>query len=283
MVRVIVLALLLANLLYFGWAEWIGVPAPPPPSSIAGLPRLKLLNDLPPAERAALAQKTSIPKPPPVCVSVGPFDDAVGAAKAVAVLQAKSFSPQQRTAQSPAIKRFWVYLGGFANDAAVTRALHTLEHGGIDDAEAMPPDASGRQISLGLFSDRAHAERRAKAVRKMGLEPKVDQRTVPGTVYWLDLTLPNSSVSVPLKDVSDVEPGGGGFALSVQPCPSGTTAPPLTPPTGSPTPATLPPRSASQAAPPFPAVVLPQCKPRGHGPVPCIAAESRDRAHPSVL
>lgn len=280
MVRVVVLALLLANLLYFGWAEWIGVPPPPPPSPIAGLPRLKLLSDLPPAQRAALASQQSVPKPPPVCVSVGPFDDAAIAAKAVAVLQAKSFSPQQRAAQSPAIKRFWVYLDGFANDAAVTRALHTLEHGGIDDAEAMPPDASGRQISLGLFSDKAHAERRATAVRKMGLKPKVNPRTVPGTVYWLDLTLPNSSVSVPLKDVSDLQPAGAGSAISVQPCPSNATP---TPSTGSPAPAAPVPQSASQAARPFPAAALPRCKPGGRGPVPCIASESRDIAHPSVL
>lgn len=280
MVRVIVLALLLANLLYFGWAEWIGVPPPPPPSPIAGLPRLKLVSDLPPAQRAVLAQKQSVPKPPPVCVSVGPFDDPAVAAKAVAVLQSKSFSPQQRTAQSPAIKRFWVYLDGFTSDAAVTRALHTLEHGGIDDAEAMPPDASGRQISLGLFSDKAHAQRRANAVRKMGLKPKVDQRTVPGTVYWLDLTLPNPSVSVPLKDVSNLQPAGGGSPISVQPCPT-DTAP--TPPTGSPTPAAPAPQSASQAASPLPAVALPRCKAGGHGPVPCIESESRDIAHPSVL
>ncbi|HET9107026.1 MAG TPA: hypothetical protein VFN79_07510 [Steroidobacteraceae bacterium] len=280
MVRVVALALLLANLLYFGWAEWIGVPAPPPPSPIAGLPRLKLLSDLPPAQRAALAQKQSLPKPPPVCVSVGPFDDPTVAAKAVAVLQAKSFSPQERTARSAAIKRFWVHLDGFANDAAVTRALHTLEHGGIDDAEAMPPAAGGRQISLGLFSDKAHAERRAKAVRKMGLEPKVDQRTVPGTVYWLDLTLANSSVSVPLKDVSDLQPAGAGSAVSVQPCPGNATP---TPPTGSATSTAPAPQSAFQAAPPFPAAVLPRCKAGGHGPVPCIASESRDLAHPSVL
>jgi hypothetical protein len=278
-IRVVALALLLANLLYFGWAEWIGVPAPPPPSPIAGLPRLKLLSDLPPAQRAALARNQSVSKPPPVCVSVGPFDDPAVAAKAAAVLQGQSFSPQQRTAQSPALKRFWVHLDGFANDAAVTRALHTLEHGGIDDAEAMPPDANGRQISLGLFSDKAHAQRRAQAVRKMGLRPKVDPRTVPGTVYWLDLTLANTSVSVPLKEVSDLQPAGTGSAISVQSCPSPAPAAPA----GSATPAAPTSQSATQAAPALPGTALPRCKPGGHGPVPCIESQSRDKAHPSVL
>jgi hypothetical protein len=279
-VRLVVLALLLANLLYFGWAEWIDVPPPPPPSAIAGLPKLKLLSDLPPAQRAAVANQPSVSKPPPVCVSVGPFEDPAIAAKAVGVLQAKSFSPQQRAAQSPAIKRFWVHLDGFPTDAAVRAALHTLEHGGIDDAEAMPPDSTGRQISLGLFSDKAHAERRANAVRKMGLKPKVDQRAVPGTVYWLDLTLASSAESVPLKDVSDLQPAGAASAISVQPCPGNATP---TPPSGAATPASSAAQGAAQSAPSLPAAILPRCKPGGGGPVPCIASESRDIAHPSVL
>lgn len=277
-VRVLVLALLLANLLFFGWEEWVDVPPPPPRSAIAGLPRLTLLSELPAAERAALAKRMAPPKPPPVCVSVGPFDDPAIATQATSVLQAKGFTPQQRSAQSPAIRRFWVYLDGLASDAAVTRALHRLERGGVDDAEAMPPEAGGRRISLGLFSDRAHADRRAKAVRKLGLAPRVSPRMVPGTVYWLDLSLPSSSVAVPLKDVSDLEPDGGSSAISVQPCPSGAASAPA--PQAAPTSAASAPQSPAPASPPLPSAALPRCKPGG--PVPCIAPKSRDLAHPSV-
>jgi hypothetical protein len=279
-VRPLVLGLLLANLLFFGWAEWIDVPPPPAPSSIAGLPSLTLVKELPPDQRAALARKMALETAPQVCVSVGPFDDAGIAAKAVALLQSKGFTPQQRSAQSPAIHRFWVYLDGFASDAAVTRALHRLEHGGIDDAEAMPPEAGHRRISLGLYSDAARADVRAKAVRALGLKPQMGQRIVPGTVYWLDLKLANSSVSVPLKDVSDLEPGGGSSPISVQPCPT-AAAPPATPP--SPPAAAPAAKSGYPAAPPLPTGILPKCKPGGGGPVPCVASESRDMAHPSVL
>lgn len=278
--RPLVLGLLLANLLFFGWAEWIDVPAPPAPSPIAALPHLTLVKELPPDKRAALARKMALEAAPPVCVSVGPFDDAGVAAKAVALLQAKSFTPQQRTVEVPAVHRFWVYLDGFASDAAVTRALHRLEHGGIDDAEAMPPEGSHRQISLGLYSDRARAAAREKAVRALGLKPQMGQRSVPGTVYWLDLKLPNSSVPVPLKDVADLEPGGGGAPISVQPCPTATApaAPPAAPP-----PAATAAKGPSQASPALPAAILPKCKPGGGGPVPCVASESADSSHPSVL
>lgn len=279
-VRVIVFALLLANLLFMGWAEWIDVPGPPPPSSIKGLPRLTLVSELPPDKRAELAHKMAL-QAAPKCVSVGPFDDPAIAAQAVAVLKTRSFAPQQRIVQAAAIRRFWVYLDGLESEAAVTRVLHTLERGGIDDAEAMPPEAGGRRISLGLFSDRDRADRRARAVRAMGLKPKTSERMVPGTVYWLDLTLPNGSVAVPLNDVSGLEPGGGTSPISVQPCPTG--AAPATPAMPA-TPGGQVPQGDANGSRPLPAAAnLPACKPGGGGTVPCVVIGPKGRAQPSVL
>ena len=266
MVRPVVLVLLLANLLFAGWAEWIDVPGPPPPSPIAGLPRLTLVSDLPSDKRAALARKMSLETPPPECVSVGPFDDPAIAARTVTLLRAKSFAPQQRAAEFPTVRRFWVYLDGFATDAAVTRVLHRLERAGIDDAEAMPPQTGGRRISLGLFTDHARAQRRAQAARAMGFRPAMTERMLPGTVYWLDLTLPSGSVPVPLKDVSYLEPSGVGSPISVQPCPS---APSTTTPSAQP---------QSPASP-----TLPRCQPGGGGKVPCVAADPKADSRPSVL
>jgi hypothetical protein len=282
-VRVIFYALLLANLLYLGWAEWIDVPAPPPPSPIAGLPRLTLVSDLPPAQRAALASKMSLQTPPSQCVSVGPFDDPAIAAKAIEVLKAKSFAPQQRVAEAPAVRRFWVYLQGFKTDEAEMRVLHRLERAGIDDAEAMPADAGGRRVSLGLFLDRDRADIRAKAVRAMGFEPAMTERMLPGTVYWLDLTLPSGSTAVPLNDITDLESAGGSSPISLQPCaspPSPATGPPAPSPAAGPAPA-----GQTGAAPstPVSAETLPRCKPDGTGPVPCVTSDPKAAAHPSVL
>lgn len=281
--RVAFFALLLANLLYMGWAEWIDVPGPPPASPIAGLRPLTLVKELPPDKRAALVKKMALATaPPPQCVSVGPFDDPGIAGKAAALLRAKSFAPQQRAAETLAMRRFWVYLDRFASDAAVTRALRKLERGGIDDAEAMPPESSGRRISLGLFADREHADARSKLVHRLGFEPTVTERMLPGTVYWLDVTLPSGSTPVPLKEVSDLEPrpGEGSSPISVQSCPN--AASPATPPAApSLAPAAPAPQKAAAAVTPVPGVTLPPCKPGGGGPVPCIVL--KEAKQPSVL
>lgn len=276
--RVIFFALLLVNLLYMGWAELIDVPGPAPASSIAALPRLTLASELPPDKRAALGRKMSLETPPPQCVSVGPFEDPAIAAKAADLLRTKSFAPQQRVAESPSIRRFWVYLDGFASDAAVTKALHKLGRAGVDDAEVMPPETGGRRVSLGLYTDRDRADRRAKLVRTMGFKPAVTERMLPGTIYWLDVTLPNGSAPVPLKDVSDLEPSAGSSPISVQQCP--TSAAP-TAPAATPSPAAPPPKAPSPEASPLPAATLPRCKPGGGGPVPCVAVVKT--GEPSVL
>jgi hypothetical protein len=284
-VRVAFYALLLINLLYFGWAELIDVPPPPPPNPTASLPRLKLLSDLPPASRVALASKVTVDKPVAECVSIGPFDDPAIAAKAVTVLRAKSFVPQQRAAQSPAIRRFWVYLDGFRSDVTEMRVLHKLERAGIDDAEAMPVSAGGLKVSLGLFTDREHAGRRARAVQAMGFHPLTTERMLPGTVYWLDLTLPNASTAVPLKDVSDLQPGGDSSGISVQPCPSASPSPASLQQAALPGASPVAPSAAPMPASPKPSSVgaspLPICKPGGGGPVPCIV--KKEPGQSSVL
>lgn len=284
--RAIFYGLVLVNLLYFGWAEWIDVPPPPAPSSIAGLRPLKLVSDLSPAQRAAAASKMALEKPVSQCVSVGPFEDPGIAAKAATVLRTKSFAPQQRAAESPAIRRFWVYLTGFKTDAGQMRVLHRLERGGIDDAEAMPADAGGRKVSLGLFTDRGRAEHRAKVVEAMGFKTAMTERMLPGTAYWLDLTLANASTAVPLKDVSDLQPGGSSSAISVQPCPSASSpAAPLqqtaSPAPSSGAPPVAIPKAGSPPSAPAQAATLPICKPGGGGPVPCIVKKAPNQS--SVL
>jgi SPOR domain len=285
-VRVAVYVLVLANVLFFGWAHWIDVPPPPPPSSIAGLPQLTLVSELPPDKRVALAaaQKLALEKAAQVCVSVGPFDDPAVAGQAAALLKGKNFEPRQRTVEDPAVRRFWVYLQGFSSDASELRALHRLERAGIDDAEAMPADAGGRKVSLGLFTDKVRAARRARAVRTLGFNPAMSERLLPGTVYWLDLTLANGTVAVPLKEVAGLQPNGSSSPVSLQPCPPPSAAATPEQPQALASPANSPavaPKAATAAASSSATVkpALPLCKPGG--PIPCIVV--KERKQPSVL
>lgn len=219
--RNVFFVLLFANLAYFAWAHWVDVPAPPPVNeAIAKLPRLKLAEEVPPAQRpqANAAEKTGLSESA-ACLSVGPFADLDNSAHAVALLRAKGFDPRQRAEEGQPAQGYWVYVGGMQSQAEADTALVTLERSGITDALVMPETTdSSRRLSLGVYSERARAEKRAQAVREQtGLQAEVAERKLPGTVYWVDLSPPPGTSTVPLQDLFA---GGVSSRIAVQPCPA---------------------------------------------------------------
>jgi hypothetical protein len=227
-VRVAFFALLFANLAYFAWAHWIDAPRPTPMNeAITHLPRLKLAEEVPPAERPQPhAQKTAL-NATTACLSLGPFGDLANSDQAAALLRAKGFDPRQRAEQGQTSESYWVYVGGLATQAEADLALVTLERAGIKDARVMPETAgAGHRLSLGLYSERSRAERRAQAVRQAGLKAEVTERKLPSTLYFVDLTPPPGTSTIPLQDLIA---GGVSSRIAVQPCPpaaAGSTAAP---------------------------------------------------------
>ena len=237
-------ALLAANLAYLAWAHWIDVPKPPPVNeATAKLPRLKLAEQLPPAQRppaGATATQKAAMNVPSACLSVGPFADLENSARAASILRQKGFDPKQRAEEGQMSEGYWVYVAGMKDEKDTDRALVALERVGIKDALVMP-DTQGtdRRLSLGLYSDRARAEKRAESVRHSGLKAEVAEHRLPSTVYWVDLAPLPGMNTVPLQDLFAE---GVGSKIAVQPCPA--VARPL-PPTGT---ATVAPAPAAREA-----------------------------------
>lgn len=221
-VRNVFLALAAANLVYFTWAHWVDQPGPVPVNqALARLPRLKLLSELPSGQRPATNTKTVFNETPG-CLSVGPFGDITHSAKAAGILSAKGFAPQQRAEQAGTSEGFWVFVGGIKDDVEADKVRVGLEKSGIRDALVMPASAdAGRRVSLGLFSDRAHAEQRAAAVKKLGFKAEVAEHKLPQTVYWIDLAPRAGMTTVPIQDLFAE---GVGSRIAVQPCPAPTAA-----------------------------------------------------------
>lgn len=223
--RRVFFALLFANLAYFAWALWVTPPASVPVNeAVAHLPPLKLLTELPADQRPDpdAPPKSLEPVVTQACMSVGPFPDVTNSAQAAAILKQKGFDPKQRAAEGDTIQGFGVFIGGMKSEAESDKVLVTLEHNGVKDALVMPASAeAGRRVSLGLFTERARAERRAEAVRAMGLKPEITERKIPGTLYWVDLAPQPGMTSVPLQDLFAE---GVSSKVSVQPCPATSVA-----------------------------------------------------------
>jgi hypothetical protein len=207
-VRAALLVLLLVNLAFFAWAQWLAPDgAALPVSPQVDAPRLQLASE-------AGAVTASGDR----CVTVGPFASNELAARARATLLDAGYASVPREETANAIDGFWVFLEAPTTQAAERRLLDRLRRGGINDAQAFG-EGESRRISLGIFSDESRAIAQSERVAKLQLLPQIEAREKSGTTLWLDLQL--KSGSPPLEGQKFP---AGDAELEFRPCPPAAAA-----------------------------------------------------------
>ena len=79
---------------------------------------------------------------------------------------------------------------------AIRDADRALMDSGVSDVYLMPGSEPANVLSLGVFSDYQRAQRRAEEIRILGLEPRIDDRKRAGSVYWVDVDLPDPGQAI---------------------------------------------------------------------------------------
>ena len=226
--RLVFLALLVANIAFFGWARWVDRP----PKIVAGnaressVPPLQLVPGSATATPAAAnAQMQATPAEAPVasatpegaasaaaavtptapasapapsvttatgtplrCRTLGPFEEATAANAVATRLRSRGFSPRDRSAETANPNVYWVYIGELTSEMQ-RRAIQTLNAAGIHDAASMSQPEQSDRVSVGVFADQAHAVKRAEQVRTLGFKPTLGMRQRTVTAHWLDFDL----------------------------------------------------------------------------------------------
>lgn len=217
--RTLCLLLILANVLYLVWSQLIDVQVNAldrPARRTADAPaRIVLAKEAPELAqetteddaRAGAQASEAPPEAPPqtarrsdsdslTCTSIGPFAELAEAAQAQAALRNAGFAPRQRVEQGELWVGYWVSVQNISTRADAEDAVGMLKSNGIDDVYLMPGGDPSFTLSLGVFSDYQRAQRRATEVRAVGLEPKVEDRKRAGSVYWLDVDLPEPGTRI---------------------------------------------------------------------------------------
>ena len=171
MLRIVVLVLVAANLLYFGWAHWVDGAAP----------GLTAVATKPPAPAAA----APAPVAPPPCATLGPFVSELDAVSAEQKLTAAGWGVLRREKTEQQREGYWVYVET-PNILAQVRTLNAIRSSGMKDAFAMPDDPKFR-VSVGVFQEEDRAEDRAARVQKLKIDAVVKERTREQNVIWLDV------------------------------------------------------------------------------------------------
>jgi hypothetical protein len=219
--RVALFAMMFVNVAYFAWATWVEPAAPPVVYAGMKLPELRLAAETPANDATAIAVRQE----PARCVSVGPFEDLAAVARAAATLKERGLATRQRAEQGTPLTSYWVYVGGLRSELEQTRVMRRLQKGKVSDASVMPAvDGGERRISVGLFSDRSGAERRSRAVDRLGLKTRIEEQSQTGAAYWIDfdLTARDSAVAAEGLLASDDR----GSRIEIRVCPAADEEPP---------------------------------------------------------
>lgn len=205
--RNIFLALVLANLAFAAWHSWYSEsPSFPVSRTDATTPGLTLRSELTPDpadDRAASTTDNAA-----ACLSFGPFPNIAVTDDLTTEFQSRGYAVRRRVAEGDVWLGHWVYLDGIASRAAASEIVATLARAGITEAYVITDDDGSSLISLGVFSQQPRAERRFAEARDLGFAPVVEDRTRPGTVYWLDVSALDGGV-VAFRSVPDFVEGRG--------------------------------------------------------------------------
>lgn len=202
--RATVFTLLLANLAFYAWSNWLSPKrAVAAPTAADAVPQLVLATEAKGATPAAVpaVEPSNAPRPQPDtkiaaakpsvtelrCVSLGPFQQLAELAHVSAAMREAGYDPRERVEQGDQVKGYWVYLDEFKSRKEAMNAKQELVAHGLPEAMIMPGE--NVVLSVGLFSDETRANRVAGQVRQLGMTPVVSDRTQRGTLYWMDITL----------------------------------------------------------------------------------------------
>ena len=201
--RVAFFLLLLVNLAFFAWAQWLAPKeAQLPVSPKVDAPRLQLASEATPVAVGGS------------CVTVGPFATSELAARARQTLTDSGYPSVPREVAASVPDGYWVYLESPATEAGERRLLDRLRRGGISEAQVIG-DAGGRRISLGVFYEEARAFAQSERVAKLGLLPQILGREKSTTTLWLDLTLKTGAPPLEGQKFQ-----AGDAELEFRPCPA---------------------------------------------------------------
>jgi hypothetical protein len=220
-VRLIVLTLLLANLLFLAWQYMLGENKPEAPQdAYQNVPSLELASqevpeaaitdleplveeleeiadplmaqsDTPPVEIMTPDPETvPVATPSPgVCANLGPFDDENAALAAIDEFSLSSFNPVVNERQTLRVV-YWVYIPPFRDRKSANLALNMLASRGIKDAYIVGSGEDMNAIALGLYSEEGRAKRRLEQMEETGMAARIGTLDRSSSLFFINVELP---------------------------------------------------------------------------------------------
>jgi hypothetical protein len=157
-----------------------------------------------PTTASGSARSTPAPAPPPpapkpaataACYALGPFSSSDEANVGRQSLKALGLTAAVREQQEQRSKGFWVFYPPLPNREAAKRKLREMHRANVDSF-IVTQGSKTNAISVGIYNDLTHAERRRRELVKLGIDVELEERLRTVTLYWLDLSEKSSRSAV---------------------------------------------------------------------------------------
>ena len=213
--------LLFANVAVYAYLHLVAEPPVPPASA-----------SRPSALRVAGEPALPAPNAPPACRSIGPLHDADVAQLVADWLKGVNRSATRRSLEVAAPSSYWV-ITTRKNSTLATHLVQQLRAAGVADVEVVPPDTPNGEtrVSLGVYADRAHAERRILDLKGYALSTTIVEQPRRVMQWWLDVNREADGTLVDLAALVRAVPTAAGatFAPCVLSMPPADATPDSTP------------------------------------------------------
>jgi len=198
--RNLLLLLLLANILYFVWGNFVHEPEEAgvvvvdeadlgPPLQVSSSRDAEIaasvgavLGSGEPSDLEAVVGRS--------CVTIGPFRANTDADIALTEYAGEGMRTALRSQQGQIFVGHWVQIRGIADSLTANEMLEKLHAGGLSDAYLVTSEDDGLYISLGLFGDRERAEKVELQAKSLQLPADISPKTREGTMFFVDIGLP---------------------------------------------------------------------------------------------
>lgn len=192
--KVIVLALLAANILFFAWRVAKPLPAPRAPTEITHpehVNRLLMLRELKGDElrNRSLEERgvgSAAVAVDAICFRFGPLDTPEIITEVKLWLEDHKATTHLKRGERRELALYWLFLPPAPDrDTAVQKVL-TMRDAGIEDISVIARGDMANAISLGVYSRRTSLDRRLAELKKHGHSPSVSPRYRTKKAAWVE-------------------------------------------------------------------------------------------------
>jgi len=124
------------------------------------------------------------------CVTVGPFMSGSEANNALGEIEDDGLRAALRATDGEVFVGHWVHITNIESRADANTMIEALKEGGLGDSYLTGTAEEGYKISLGLFGEMERAERIELQAKSLGLPAVIEPRMRDAKVFYVDVGLP---------------------------------------------------------------------------------------------